>query len=423
MSSEWKVMLVSELADKSPRSTASGPFGSNLVSKDYTDHGIPVIRGKNMSGGRWVDGDFVFVSEKKADQLSSNLAYEGELIFTQRGTLGQVCLIPKSNYKKYVISQSQMKLRVDQDIADPLFMLYQFQSPRQKAYIEMNAIRVGVPHTNLGILRDTPCIIPPLSDQKAIAYVLDNLDRKIELNNKITGNLENIAKTIFKSWFIDFDPVRAKSNKQPTKLSDKTSELFPDSFEDSKLGKIPTSWSTCCLKELGNWSEGKTWKKEFRIESSDIPVFGANGIVGYSSTALSEGRVLFVGKIGTCGAINSFNGKFWASNNTFFLEEKNNPHLEFIRGIIERINFSQYIGGSSNPYMPLKNFGGHMVVIPPKYLMEYFCHNLLPLRKRIENLTKESFLLLSLRNLILPKLISGELKISDAEKMIEEVGI
>jgi len=167
MSSEWKNLLVSELADQGKRSTASGPFGSNLVSRDYTESGVPVIRGGNTSNGRWVGGDFAWVSEDKAEELSANLAFPGEIVFTQRGTLGQVCLVPDG---------------------------YQFASPGQQAYIDMNAIRVGVPRTNPGVLRDTPCQVPPLSTQKAIAHILSTLDDKIELNRKTSETLEAMAK-------------------------------------------------------------------------------------------------------------------------------------------------------------------------------------------------------------------------------------
>lgn len=104
MSSDWKVLLVSELADQGRKSTSSGPFGSNLVSRDYTESGVPVIRGVNMSSGRWVGGNFAWVSEEKADELSANLAFPGEIVFTQRGTLGQVCLVPDGQYDKYVLS-------------------------------------------------------------------------------------------------------------------------------------------------------------------------------------------------------------------------------------------------------------------------------------------------------------------------------
>ena len=120
MSERWKDCIVADIASSDRNALVGGPFGSNLVSKDYVDHGIPVIRGQNMAT-RWVSGDFVFVSEEKADQLSANWARPGDLVFTQRGTLGQVALVPTGAYDRYVVSQSQMKLTTDLDKAEPLF--------------------------------------------------------------------------------------------------------------------------------------------------------------------------------------------------------------------------------------------------------------------------------------------------------------
>nr|MBC8253445.1 restriction endonuclease subunit S [Ardenticatenia bacterium] len=210
MASEyWHQVKTGDVAAPERNALVGGPFGSNLVSRDYVDYGIPVIRGQNM-GDRWISGEFVYVTPDKANSLSANLARPGDIVFTQRGTLGQVALVPPNLFDRYLISQSQMKLTVDQTIADPLFLYYQFRSPEQQEYVRRNAIQTGVPHTNLGILRDTPINLPPLIEQQAIAGILGALDDKIELNRRINETLEGMARAIFKSWFVDFLPVRAK---------------------------------------------------------------------------------------------------------------------------------------------------------------------------------------------------------------------
>src|SRR5437762_10436189 len=102
-----------------------GPFGSSLGGRDYTEGGVPVIRGANLGHGRMIGGDFVFVSDEKvATALKGNLAEPGDLIFTQRGTLGQVAIVPRGGYERYVISQSQMRLRVDGSIASVEYLYY-----------------------------------------------------------------------------------------------------------------------------------------------------------------------------------------------------------------------------------------------------------------------------------------------------------
>src|SRR2546426_701337 len=109
---DWLSTTVAEIAASTRNAIVGGPFGSDLTSSDYADHGVPVIRGQNMHL-RWISGNFVFVSPSKADSLGSNLARPGDIVFTQRGTLGQVSLVPAQPYERYLVSQSQMKLTVN----------------------------------------------------------------------------------------------------------------------------------------------------------------------------------------------------------------------------------------------------------------------------------------------------------------------
>ena len=167
MGSEWRECRLEDIAAPSRNALVGGPFGSDLVSSDYVPRGVPVIRGENVSLGRWVAGDFAFVSEQKADRLAANTAGPLDLVFTQRGAnhYRQVALVAAEAPDRCVISQSQMKLTVDPRSADPLFIYYLMRAPEQQAYLQRNAIQTGVPHTNLSILRRMPIRIPPLSQQ------------------------------------------------------------------------------------------------------------------------------------------------------------------------------------------------------------------------------------------------------------------
>jgi type I restriction enzyme S subunit len=150
--SGWELRSVSEVQDGA-RGTAAGPFGSNLTRSDYVDAGVPVIRGESMSGNEpWLnDSTFVFVTIEKAEELASNTARPGDLVFTQRGTLGQVALIPpNSAFPTYVLSQSQMRLRSS---LSPLFLYFHFSSTETIENILANSTAAGVPHINLGFLR------------------------------------------------------------------------------------------------------------------------------------------------------------------------------------------------------------------------------------------------------------------------------
>ncbi|MEK7360547.1 MAG: restriction endonuclease subunit S, partial [Pseudomonadota bacterium] len=194
-----------EIASPARNALVGGPFGSNLVSRDYVDAGVPVIRGQNM-GSRWVSGEFAYVTDTKAASLNANLARPGDIMFTQRGTLGQVSVVPAGKFDRYLVSQSQMKLTVNRKLADAMFIYYVFSTAEQQDYIRQNAIQTGVPHTNLGVLRGTPVPLPPIDEQRAIAHILGTLDDRIELNQKMNETLEAMARALFKSWFVDFDP-------------------------------------------------------------------------------------------------------------------------------------------------------------------------------------------------------------------------
>lgn len=174
----WVSTTVRDIASSARNAIVGGPFGSDLVSSDYVDDGVPVIRGQNMNGG-WVSGTFAFVTHAKARTLEANLARPGDLVFTQRGTLGQVALVPNEPFESYLVSQSQMKVTVDRATADPTFLFHVFASRKYQALIIGSAIQTGVPHINLGILRSYPIQLPTLAEQLAIARVLSDLDAEL----------------------------------------------------------------------------------------------------------------------------------------------------------------------------------------------------------------------------------------------------
>ena len=263
---DWITFTIAEIISQERNALVGGPFGSDLVSKDYVPFGIPVIRGANMGNGRWVSGDFVFVSKDKADSLSANCAKPGDLVFTQRGTIGQVALVPEVGFARYLISQSQMKLSVNPKKVSGLFLFYVFNTAEQQNYIQQNAIRTGVPHTNLGILRNTPIRLPALAKQNSIASVLSALDDKIELNNRINEELEGMAKLLYDYWFVQFDfPItaaQATALRQP-KLEGKPYRASGGKmvYNDILKQEIPEGWKDGSLLDIATFTNGIACQK------------------------------------------------------------------------------------------------------------------------------------------------------------------
>jgi len=200
----WATQPLGELRAKTKHALVGGPFGSNLVSRDYTDEGIPVIRGCNLpDDAPFSFDDLVFVSERKADALRPNNAFPGDLIFTQRGTLGQVGIIPKySPYSRFIISQSQMKLAVHPDKAEARYLYYYFRLPSTVERIQSLAISSRVPHINLNILRKFQVITPPVPIQKRISAVLSAYEELIENNRRRIALLEKLAEEVHREWFV-----------------------------------------------------------------------------------------------------------------------------------------------------------------------------------------------------------------------------
>jgi type I restriction enzyme S subunit len=172
---DWDCERIGDAAANVANSIVGGPFGSDLVSADYVNAGVPVIRGQNMSANV-VSGEFVFVSPQKARSLSANLAHPSDLVFTQRGTLGQVSIVPPKSFECYLISQSQMKVSLNITRHDPCFVRQYFSSGAGQKQIATSAIQTGVPHTNLRILRAYHFPAPPLPEQRAIATALSDVD-------------------------------------------------------------------------------------------------------------------------------------------------------------------------------------------------------------------------------------------------------
>lgn len=178
----WQVVETQEIQANKKYALNGGPFGSKLGTKDYVENGVPVIRGANIGGSsRFTTDDFVYVSEHKADTLASNLAHPGDLIFTQRGTLGQVGMIPKKcPFERFIVSQSQMKLTVNEELVEREYVYQFFNSPVVVQRILNHSITSGVPHINLTTLREFKLLLPPRELQAEFAGVVSGYDDFIE---------------------------------------------------------------------------------------------------------------------------------------------------------------------------------------------------------------------------------------------------
>ena len=246
---EWPLVSLEEIAAPGRYSVVGGPFGSALGRKDYVDDGVPVIRGAQLGGPGWFSHeDLVYVSQDKADRHPGNLAYPGDVLVTQRGTVGQVGLIPvDAPFERYLLSQSQMKLTVDPARANARFVYYWLRSSEAQDAMVGSTISAGVPHINLATFKGMKLPLPSLPEQERVADVLGSVDDLIENNRRRVEVLEEMARAIYREWFVRF---RYPGHEEVPLV-------------DSPLGSIPDGWTVCPLIEIADLTMGQSPKSEF----------------------------------------------------------------------------------------------------------------------------------------------------------------
>ncbi len=395
-------------------------------------------------GSRWITGPFAFVTTEKAASLSQNLARPGDLVFTQRGTLGQVALVPDGPFARYVVSQSQMKITVDPSKADANFLYYLFLTPQQQQYIFNSAIQTGVPHTNLGILKATPIDLPPLPAQREIAALCGALDDRIDALRETNATLGAIAQALFKSWFVDFDPVRAKSQGlAPAGIDEATAALFPNAFEESVLGLVPRAWAT---EPVGQVVEGiYDGPHATPAEADDGPIFlGIKNLTGsgldfsdvrhiaeadfaqWTRRVLPQAGDIVFSYEATLGffAIVPPGLRCCLGRRLALIRPRVggvDSHFlfhQFIAAPFQRLLERHTIHGATVNRIALKQFPSYPVLNPPAKLKAAFSDAVAPLWARIHENQSCAQTLATLRDTLLPRLIAGQLRLPEAEQAL-----
>jgi type I restriction enzyme S subunit len=370
-----------------------------------------------MGHGRWVSGEFVFVTEEKADSLSANCANPGDLIFTQRGTIGQVALVPDNGTMRYLISQSQMKLSVDPNKADALFLYYTFSGKQQQKYIQQNAIRTGVPHTNLGILKDTPVFLPPLDVQKSISDVIGKLDAKIELNNRINAELEAMAKLLYDYWFVQFDfPMTAEQATalgqtelagQPYKTSGGKMVFNPILKRD-----IPEGWK---VKELKSVAPVLTGKEDANHSTPDgkYPFFTCGDKPLKCDDYKFEGKAVLLAGNGNFG-LKFHEGRFNAYQRTYVLIPHSEEHYGILWFAVQNSiqALTQSSSGSIIKFLRKGDIEDILIPLPQEsHSVDFEAINRILLN--VLNNQKQNQELTELRDWLLPMLMNGQVTVGE----------
>ena len=458
MASEWKALKIGDVFDL--------VCGYAFKSSDFRDEGVPVIKIKNVKADGVVLDDLDFVDAKFLDQRKDKIVRDGDILITMSGNrfdgsqgtwVGKVAQYRGAN--TFLLNQRVGILRPKRasEVEQRACAYFLASEANQHLFIAIATSSGGQANLSPGQILGAELILPPLEEQRAIAHILGTLDDKIELNRKRNETLEAMARALFQSWFVDFDPVRAKAAVRrehprwtdaevcraalPT-LSPEIAALFPDSFESSPLGDIPKGWQLLPLPEAINVNPSRPLRKGAiapYLDMANMPTQGhsadevvqrefnsgmrfMNGdtLVARITPCLENGKTAFVDFLDE-------NQVGWGSTEYIVLRPKPPLPNEFAYCLARSADFRDFAiqsmtGSSGRQRVPAESLSHFKITSPSEPIAKLFGGFVEPLFVRAGQAVKESRTLAALRDTLLPKLISGEIRLKSVEHFIESVG-
>lgn len=439
MAGEFPDVALGSLAEQSAGSVAIGPFGSAMKSDVYVADGVPIIRGSNISTGRELVGDWVFVPDEFANSMPRCVVTEGDLVFPHRGSIGEVALVPP-NRERYFLSTSCMKITLEKRSSEPKFYYYFFRSTIGRAEIMRFSSQVGTPGIGqpLSSLKQFRVPFPPLPEQRVIAHILGTLDDKIEVNRRMSVTLEAMARALFKAWFVDFEPVRAKVEGRDPGIPPHLAALFPARLVETEHGEVPEGWLQKPLSEIADFLNGLALQKYPASDPADsLPVIKIaelrNGISANTDRAskyvpkkcvVNDGDFLFSWS-------GSLLAKFWTegegalNQHLFKVTSERYPvwfFAEWVQVHLEEFQRIAAFKATTMGHIQRSHLQAAMTTCPADDTVACLGTVIRPLVERTIRIDLESRTLSALRDTLLPKLVSGELRVKDAERFKERVG-
>ena len=377
-----------------------------------------------------------YVSRETYDTWFRGHPKSGDLIFVTKGSPGRVCMVPDP--VDFCIAQDMVAVRADPKKVYSEYLFALLRSPIVQARIEQMHVGTLIPHFKKGDFDKLLLPVPDCETQRFIGDTYFELSAKIELNRRMNQTLEAMAQATFKSWFVDFDPVRAKAaGEQPPGLTPHIADLFPDAFEESELGEIPKGWRVKPLDRIANYQNGLALQRyppegdeflpvikirELRQGSSDeksgkaSPNIREDCIIDDGDIIFSwSGSLLVEIWCGGRGALNQHLFKVTSAEYPrWFYYHWTRYHLA---------EFQRIAAGKATTMGHIKrhHLSDALVAVPPDEVLEASSEIIGPLIQSIVSHNLQARTLTGLRDTLLPKLISGELRVPEAERIVERV--
>jgi type I restriction enzyme S subunit len=429
---DWPVVSLAEIATK---------IGSGATPKGGADAYLPtrtrfaLVRSQNVFDRHFDQAGLAFITDEQAEGLRGVVLQPRDILLNITGdgiTFGRACMVP-THVLPACVNQHVSIVRIDPRRADAGYVLAYLTHPDVKPYIESFNAGGSRRAVTKGHIESFRIPLPPLQVQRAIAHILGTLDDKIELNRRMNETLEAMARALFKSWFVDFDPVRAKAEGRDPGIPKPLADLFPARLVDSELGEVPEDWEVARLPEAIDVNPTRALRKGVAapyLDMANMPTHGhsaadvvdrefgsgmrfINGdtLVARITPCLENGKTAFVnflqdGQVG------------WGSTEYIVLRPKEPLPEEYAYCLARSAEFREFAiqsmtGSSGRQRVPAESLAHFQVAVPPRPVAEAFGRVVKPIFARASAAVRESRTLAAMRDALLPKLISGELRVKD----------
>lgn len=355
----------------------TGPFGSQLHKEDYVETGTPIVTVEHLGNRVFTEQNLPRVSDSDKARLIKYTLSTGDIVFSRVGSVDRCSYVDKS-HDGWMFSGRCLRVRPT-ELVDSLYLYYYFCLEETKQFVRNIAVGATMPSINTKLLGEVEIALPNLNNQKRIAAVLSSLDDKIENNQKLNDNLQQQAQAIYSSMFID--------NPDP-------------------------AWSHGHLSDLITVKYGKDHKK---LADGIYPVYGSGGIMRYVERPLYNKESVLIPRKGTLNNVMYVNQPFWSVDTMFYTEMKLPNVAKFVYHFVKAKDLASMNAGSAVPSMTTDILNAMEVVIPSASALEEFESLVAPMYEAMEANDVQSKALSQMRDTLPPKLMSGEIDVSDIQ--------
>ncbi len=433
MGTEWSTLVVADLQRQGVLLVEDGNHGEYRPRPDeFVGQGVSFIRAADMEGGRVLFDSASKINDRARQRITKGIGAPGDVLLSHKGTVGKIALVPEKAPPFVCSPQTTFWRTLEQSVLDRRYLYAFMRSPAFRAQLATRANETDMaPYVSLTAQRDLFVLLPPIDEQRAIAHIVGTLDDRVELNRQMNETLQATARAIFQSWFVSFEPVHAKAEGRDPRLPPPIADLFPNRFEGSEVGEIPEGWEARTVNDEFNLTMGQSPPGETYNETGEgLPFYQGRADFGFrfptqrvfctAPTRYADAGDTLISVRAPVGAVNMATERCCIGRGVAAARHRSGSRsytyyfMRSIEEVFDRFEAEGTVFGAISK----KDFHDIRRVMPPRPLVDAFERMVSPLDQAIAVNDRESRTLRALLDTLLPKLISGGLRVKDTERFI-----